>query len=75
MQYATTCFYYIHQNPLRAGLVTDIADWHYSSYRDYAGLRNGTLMDKNIASQMLGMTSNELILHKILADESLKNIW
>ena len=41
--YALTCLHYIHQNPYRARLVTQLADWPYSSYRDYAGLRGGTL--------------------------------
>jgi REP element-mobilizing transposase RayT len=34
---------YIHLNPVRAGLVSRPADWMYSSYRDYVGLRKGTL--------------------------------
>lgn len=34
---------YIHQNPLRARLVTRQEDWIFSSYRDYVGLRAGTL--------------------------------
>ena len=43
--YALICFLYIHQNPLRAGLVTDLKDWPYSSYPDYAGYRSGQLPD------------------------------
>lgn len=39
---------YIHQNPVRAGLVKKIEDWDYSSYRDYAGLRRGTLPKQDI---------------------------
>ncbi len=34
---------YIHLNPVAAGLVTRPADWAYSSYREYVGLRQGTL--------------------------------
>ncbi|MEE8391301.1 MAG: hypothetical protein V3S14_10980 [Anaerolineae bacterium] len=34
---------YIHLNPVTAGLVTRPEDWAFSSYRDYAGLRDGTL--------------------------------
>lgn len=33
---------YIHLNPVSAGLVRSPADWSYSSYRDYIGLRQGT---------------------------------
>jgi REP element-mobilizing transposase RayT len=45
------CFHYIHQNPYRAGLVKKIEDWRFSSYRDYAGLRNGTLCNKELAAK------------------------
>ncbi|MCA9996714.1 MAG: transposase [Anaerolineales bacterium] len=34
---------YIHRNPVAAGLASHPADWAFSSYRDYVGLRNGTL--------------------------------
>ena len=32
-----------HWNPVAAGLVKRPADWAFSSYRDYVGLRAGTL--------------------------------
>jgi len=34
---------YVHLNPVWAGLVTHPGDWVFSSYQDYAGLREGTL--------------------------------
>lgn len=34
---------YIHQNPVRTGLVKKCEDWEFSSYRDLAGLRNGSI--------------------------------
>jgi hypothetical protein len=34
---------YIHLNPVTGGLVDHPADWDFSSYRDYVGLRNGAL--------------------------------
>ena len=51
--YAGICFCYIHQNPLRAGLVSDLTDWQWSSFLDYAGLRVGTLCDQPAAADML----------------------
>ncbi len=39
---------YIHQNPLRTGLVKNIIDWEFSSYRDYIGKRKGTLINKTL---------------------------
>jgi REP element-mobilizing transposase RayT len=49
--YFFNCFHYIHQNPLVAGLVNRMEDWKYSSFRDYAGLRNGTLCNKMLATK------------------------
>jgi len=34
---------YIHLNPVQAGLVNKPEEWHYSSYRDYIGIRRGQL--------------------------------
>jgi len=38
---------YIHRNPLKHGVVKKLKDWKYSSYLDYAGLRNGTIPSKD----------------------------
>lgn len=37
---------YIHGNPVKDGLVADIAQWPYSNYLEWIGERNGTLVDK-----------------------------
>lgn len=34
---------YIHLNPIQAGLAKQAQDWEFSSYREYIGLRKGTL--------------------------------
>ncbi|UBF27204.1 transposase [Kovacikia minuta CCNUW1] len=34
---------YIHLNPVKGGLVKHPGEWEFSSYREYAGLRQGTL--------------------------------
>jgi REP element-mobilizing transposase RayT len=36
---------YIHANPVKDGLCEHVADWPYSNYREWIGLRNGTLVD------------------------------
>jgi len=46
MSYAERCFHYIHQNPVSSHMVKKAEDWEFSSYRDYAGLRNGKLVNK-----------------------------
>lgn len=50
-QYPNICFNYIHQNPVKANLVPEITDWEFSSAKDYVGLRDGTLVNKNLASE------------------------
>ncbi|TAD95638.1 MAG: transposase [Bacteroidetes bacterium] len=48
--YVFTCFHYIHQNPLKAGLINKMEDWEFSSFRDYTKLRNGTLCNQNLTN-------------------------
>jgi REP element-mobilizing transposase RayT len=56
--YGFTCFHYIHQNPMKAKLVLKMEEWDYSSFKDYAGLRNGTLCNKELAFSLLGIEKN-----------------
>jgi putative transposase len=44
-QYPQACFDYIHQNPVQAKLVKNETDWEFSSAKDYAGIRNGKLVN------------------------------
>ncbi len=48
--YIINCFHYIHQNPFAAKLVDRLEDWEYSSFKDYAGLRDGKLCQKDLAA-------------------------
>ena len=52
-----TVISYIHQNPKKKNLVTNLEDWEFSSYQGYVGLRNGTLVDKTFIQNKF--TSNE----------------
>lgn len=51
--HSTTCFHYLHQNPLKARLVRKMEDREFSSFQDYAGLRLGTLCNQSIAFEYL----------------------
>lgn len=62
ISYLEQCFYYIHQNPLAANLVNDLNGWPYSSYLDYAGLRNGTLCNKEILFKQTGIQPGDVVL-------------
>lgn len=52
MNYEATCFQYIHENPEKAGLVKKATDWEFSSAKDYAGIRNGTLCNQQLAKTL-----------------------
>lgn len=49
--YLQACFNYIHQNPVKAGLVDKPENWEFSSAIDYADLRGGTLVNKIVAQR------------------------
>ncbi|HLR76678.1 MAG TPA: transposase [Balneolaceae bacterium] len=76
--YALTCFHYIHQNPVAANLVKNIEDWEFSSYRDYAGLRNGSLPAKGIGYKAFSIKDENHFIEqsrKILKPELIKKIF
>lgn len=52
-EYPQVCFNYIHQNPIKAKLVKHETDWVYSSAKDYAGMRNGKLINKDVAKKYI----------------------
>lgn len=52
-EYPQICFNYIHQNPVKAKLVQHAEEWEFSSYRDYIGIREGKLINKNKAKEFL----------------------
>lgn len=66
--YGFIAFQYIHQNPLKAGLVTRMENWLYSSFADYMKLRNGTLCAQELAFELIGFD------RKNFAIESYKSI-
>jgi hypothetical protein len=48
---------YVHLNPVHAGLVETPEAWEYSSYREYIGLRQGTLVHPGrVLSQFASQT-------------------
>lgn len=56
--YGITLLNYIHQNPLKSGLVQKMEDWTYSSFPDYINLRQGLLCDKEFTIKFLGLPVN-----------------
>ncbi|MEW5827749.1 MAG: hypothetical protein AB1846_02580, partial [Chloroflexota bacterium] len=45
---------YIHANPVKDGLVRDIADWPYSNYLEWIGERDGKLFDAEFVRDNFG---------------------
>ena len=46
IEYPQICFNYIHNNPVKAGLVKNAEDWEFSSFQDICGMRNGRLINR-----------------------------
>ncbi len=53
LEYPKICWNYIHNNPVEARIVKRPEDWEFSSYRDYYGLRNGKLINKERAKEFI----------------------
>lgn len=51
--YAYHCLNYIHDNPTKAKLVSKNEDWIFSSARDYAGMRQGTLCNLELGRELI----------------------
>jgi len=52
--HALTAFHYIHQNPLRAGLVKKMEEWPHSSYLEYLGSRK-SICNKALVTELLAL--------------------
>lgn len=52
-QYPQRLFEYIHNNPVKANIVDRAIDYEFSSALDYAGLRNGNLINIDVASKYI----------------------
>lgn len=58
---AFICFQYIHQNPVKADLVSKMEDYKYSSFNDYAKRSNRTLCNRRLATQYLDLDIDNFI--------------
>jgi REP element-mobilizing transposase RayT len=53
--YYTTIIMYIHQNPLKAGLVTKLTDYKYSSYPAYLSTKSTMIKKDDVLSWFGGL--------------------
>ena len=58
--YPLTCFHYLHQNPIKTGLVHKMEDWEFSSFQDYMGVRKDSLCDQNLALELLDLSKETI---------------
>lgn len=74
--YARNCFQYIHQNPKLHGLVKKMENWEFSSFRDYIGLRNGTLINQALAREIVNFDNENFYEQSyiILSDKDIDDI-
>lgn len=74
--YELTAFHYIHQNPMRAGLVKKMEDWEFSSFKDHLGLRAGKLCNIQLAESLLDLDMKHLYKesYTIIREDVLSNI-
>jgi REP element-mobilizing transposase RayT len=54
-EYSLTAFHYIHQNPVRAGLVDRMEDWEFSSFREYMGTTKTSLCNRELGARLLDL--------------------
>jgi len=75
--YASVCFHYIHQNPWKARLVSKMENWKYSSFSDFAGFRDGTLCNKQLALELLDLNLASFYedSYKVIRDDALINLF
>ena len=76
--YPFICFNYIHQNPLRTGLVEKMEDWEFSSFKDYVGIRKGTLCNRKLTEELLDLpNSAELyrLAYDVIDPEKVKGLF
>lgn len=77
IHYPFQCFHYIHQNPFKASMVDRLDGWPYSSFLDYAGLRQGTLCNQELAVQLLDINKESFLSdsYSVIAEKVIKKFY
>ena len=77
INYGPLAFHDIHRETFRERQLKSLDDWEYSSFKDYAGLRKGTLCNKNLALELLDLNEEKYLRssYAIIDNELIKNIF
>ncbi|HEV7346784.1 hypothetical protein [Telluribacter sp.] len=61
---------------MKAQLVNRLEDWDFSSFRDYAGLRKGTLCNQELSQQVLLVNFDTFYeeSYQVIQDDLVKQI-
>lgn len=70
--YLVNCFHYIHMNPVEAGLAMKPGDWKYSSFRDHAGLRKGSMCSLELVREILETPQPGALIRKAVKTSLIK---
>ncbi|MFN8284475.1 MAG: hypothetical protein U0U67_14735 [Chitinophagales bacterium] len=75
--YLFTCFNYIHQNPLKAGLVSKMEDWEFSSFNEYLKRSNSSICSTETAEKYLNISIDTFYkdAYQIIDEGKMKNIF
>jgi REP element-mobilizing transposase RayT len=75
--YPFTCFHYIHQNPMKAKLCQKMEDWEFSSFKDYLGLRTGSLITQQTAYDLIDISEEHFYKesYQIIKDDTIYEIY
>jgi len=63
---------YIHGNPVKDGFVSDPADWDFSNYKEFIGVRNDSLFDPKFFSDYF--TNSSDYINFVNDDLNLRNL-
>jgi len=75
--YDFIAFQYIHQNPLKSGLVTRMEDWEYSSFSEYCYPLKESFCDKDLAFKLIGFDKENFVKenYKTIQENTIKKIF
>jgi hypothetical protein len=64
------------KNPYKAKLIERMEDWEFSSLQDYIGIRNGTLIHKALATELLDIRPETILedSYKLIPDSEMIHI-
>ena len=73
--YPLICLHYIHQNPVKAGLVSRLEDWKYSSFNEYMDPTQYGICNTKLAHEFLDIPKDKVLFYQhsieVIGDETL----